>query len=128
LDEIGNEYAVMAVKFVTSKKLPKALCPHVNYIHSGMSSDGKIVMRLITVEDRRGNSSIVDTPYFRGAYCGIDYSLEIAKFRERLSVRKRVTEDFKVRFGFKKLNNVNVKEQNTPKCANSSVTEKYACC
>jgi hypothetical protein len=57
-----------------------------------MSPDGKIVIRLITVADRRGNSSIVDTLYFRGADCGIYYSLVIDNFRERLSVRKRASE------------------------------------
>jgi hypothetical protein len=62
-----------------------------------MTSGGKIVIRLITVEDKRGNSSIVATPSFIGAHCGIVYSLVIADFRERLSVRKRATEKFKVK-------------------------------
>jgi hypothetical protein len=49
----------------------------------------------------------------------------IANFRERLSVRKRDTEKLKVtRLDFKKLNNVDVKEQNKSKIANSCVTEK----
>jgi hypothetical protein len=76
----------------------------------------------------RGNSSIVDAPFVRGAYCGIDYCLVIANFRERLSVRKRDTETFKVkRLDFKKLNTVDVKQQNKSKNAKSCVTENCAC-
>lgn len=52
----------------------------------------------------------------------------IENFRERLSVRKRAAEKLKVKIlDFKKLNNVDVKEQNKPSGANSCVIENSAC-
>jgi len=44
--------------------------------------------------ERRGHSSVLDVPSFRGADCDTYHCLVAAEVRERLSVSKRETQKF----------------------------------
>jgi len=55
--------------------------------------------------ERKGHSSVLDIPSFRGADCDTYHCLVAAEVRERLSVSKRGTQKFD-------RNRFNVKEQN----------------
>jgi hypothetical protein len=46
---------------------------------------------------------------FRGANCDTDHHLEVTKFRERISVRKRARQTFDLkRFDLKKLDDIKI--------------------
>jgi hypothetical protein len=61
--------------------------------------------------DRRGLSSIRDTPSLRAADYDIDHCLVVTNVRERLAVSKQTTHRVHMeRFNLKKLNEVDGKE------------------
>jgi hypothetical protein len=62
--------------------------------------------------DKRRHSNILDVSSFRGADCGTDHCLVVAKLRERISVSKGTRQNSDLeRFDLKKLNDVEVKEK-----------------
>jgi hypothetical protein len=62
--------------------------------------------------DRRCHSTVLDDPSFRGADCDADHHLAVAKFMERMAVRKQTTLRFHMeRLNLKKLNEIEGKEQ-----------------
>jgi hypothetical protein len=61
--------------------------------------------------DKRRHSNILDVGSFRGADCGTDHYMVVAKLGERISVSKRARQNFDLeRFDLKKLNDLEVKE------------------
>jgi hypothetical protein len=62
--------------------------------------------------ERRRHSNVLDVRSFRAADCDSDHYLVVAKFRERLAVNKQRSHRFDMeRFKFKKLNDIEGKEQ-----------------
>jgi hypothetical protein len=116
LHDISNDNGVRAVNFVTSKNLTvkSTMFPHCN-IHkfTWTSPGGKTHNQIDNILiDRRRNSSILDIRSFRAADCDTDHYLVVAKFKERLAVSKRSPPRVHMeRFNFKKLNEVEGKEQ-----------------
>ncbi|PNF19273.1 hypothetical protein B7P43_G07508 [Cryptotermes secundus] len=117
LHEISNDNGVRVVNFATSKNLTvkSTMFPHRN-IHklTWTSLDGKIHNQIDHILiDRRLHSSILDVHSFRAADCDTDHYLVVAKVMERVAVSKQTTHrDHMERFNFKKLNEVEGKEQN----------------
>jgi hypothetical protein len=62
--------------------------------------------------DRRWHSSILDVRSFRGADCDTGHYLVVAKFKERLAVRKQATQKFDgKKFNLRKLDDLEVRKQ-----------------
>jgi len=62
--------------------------------------------------ERRRHSSIIDVRIFRGGDCDTDHYLVVAKFRERLAVRKQAApRSDGGRFNLRKLNDLEVRKQ-----------------
>jgi hypothetical protein len=62
--------------------------------------------------DKRWHSNILDVRSFRGADCDTDHYLVVAKVRERLAVRKHVTQKFDgEKFNLRQLNDLEVRKQ-----------------
>jgi len=55
---------------------------------------GRLTTGLIRLIDRRRHSSILDVRSLRGAECGTDHCLVVAKVRERLAVSKEIAHKF----------------------------------
>jgi hypothetical protein len=108
LHEISNDNGVRAVKVATSEKLivKSTMFPHRN-IHkfTWTSPDGKTYNQIgLILIDRRWHSSgsILNVRSFRAADCDT-----VAKFRERLAVRKQKTHRIHMeRFDLKKTNTI----------------------
>jgi hypothetical protein len=64
------------------------------------------------IDKRRRHSSVHDVRSFSAADCDTDHYLVVAKVRERLAVGKQTAQRVHTeRFGFKKLNDLESKEQ-----------------
>jgi hypothetical protein len=62
--------------------------------------------------DKRRHLNILDDRSFRGLECDTEHCMVVAKLRERISVSKRVRQNFDLqRFDLKKLDDVEVKEK-----------------
>jgi phosphomevalonate kinase len=88
--------------------------PHLNiHTYTCRSPDGKTHNQIDHIlVDRRRHSNVLDVRSFRTADCDSDYYLVVAKVRERLAVNKQRSQRFDMeKFYFKKLNDVEVKEQ-----------------
>ena len=70
--------------------------------------------------DTRCHSSILDVGSFRGDDCDTDHYLVVAKFREKLAVRKEAAQKFDGgRFNLRKLNDLEVRRQYQIEITNS---------
>jgi hypothetical protein len=80
------------VNFASSKNLifKSTTFPHHDiHKHTSTSPDGVTHNHIVHVLiDKRIQSNILDVQSFRGAYCGTDHYMFIAKLRERISVSK----------------------------------------
>jgi hypothetical protein len=85
--------------------------PHRNIRkYTWTSLDGKNHNQIDhTLIDRREHSSIQDVRSFRGADCGTDHYLVVAKVRERLAVSKQ--KFYGKKFNLSKLNELEVRKQ-----------------
>jgi hypothetical protein len=116
LHEISNDNGVRLVNVATSKNLRvrSTMFPHCN-IHKYicMSPDGKTHKQIDHIlVDRRRHSNLLDVRSFRAADCDSNYYLVVAKVRERLAENKQRSHSLHTeRFNFKKLNDVEGKEQ-----------------
>ena len=64
------------------------------------------------IGDRRWHSSTIDVRSFRVADCDTDHYLVVAKFRERLVVRKKAAQNSEGgRFNLRKINDLEVRKQ-----------------
>jgi hypothetical protein len=73
--------------------------------------------------DKRRHSNILDIQSFRGADSDTDHYLVVAKLRNRISVHKRVRQNFDLeRFDLKKLNVLEVKEKYQVEISNRFAT------
>jgi endonuclease/exonuclease/phosphatase family metal-dependent hydrolase len=116
LHEARNNNWVRVVNFATSKNLiiKSTTYPHRdNHIHTWTFPDGVTHNHTdhVLIDERR-HSNTLYVRSFREADCDTDHYLVVAKLRERISVSKRVRQNFDVeRFDLKKLNDVEVKEK-----------------
>jgi len=71
------------------------------------------------LRDRRWQSSILDVRSFRGAGCGTEHCLVVAKVREILIVSKQAAQKFDVEISdLRKLNELEVRKQYQMKISN----------
>jgi hypothetical protein len=88
--------------------------PHRNIHKQIWTSLERKTYKLIdqVLVDRRRHSSILDVRSFRGAVCGTDRYLVVAKVRERLAVSKRAAHNIDMEiFNLKELNEGDAEEQ-----------------
>ena len=119
----SNDNAVRIVKFDASKNLvvKSTMFPHRNiHKYTWTSSDGQTHNQTDHILiDRRWHSSILEVRSFRGADCDTDHYLVVAKFRERMAVRKQAAQKFDGgRFNLRKLNDLEVRNQYQIKITN----------
>jgi hypothetical protein len=70
--------------------------------------------------DRRRHSSVLVIRSFKGADCGTDHYLVVAKFRERLAVSKQIRQKFDMEwFNLKELNEAEGIEKYRVKISNT---------
>ena len=96
LHQYSNDNGFRIVNFATSKNLVVKITmfPHLNihkdtWTSAGGKTHNQIDHKLI---DRRRHSSILDVRSFREADCDTDHYLVVAKFREKLAVRKQAAQ------------------------------------
>jgi hypothetical protein len=104
------------VNFAESKNLPvkSTMFPHRNIRkYTWTCPDGETHNKIdIILIDRRWHSSVLDVRKFRGTDCDSDHKLEVAKFRERLAVRKEAAQEVVgERFNLRKLNDLEVRKR-----------------
>ena len=114
LHKDNNDNGVRIVTFGTSKNLvvTSTMFPHRNIEKCTWTSPDGQTHNLIDhiLIDRRWHSSIIDVRSFRRADC--DTNLAVAKFRERLEVRKQAAQKSDGRrFNLRKLNDLAVRKQ-----------------
>jgi hypothetical protein len=90
--EISKNNGVRAVNFVISENsvVKSTMFPHHNmHKYTWTSPEGKTHNQIdYILIDMSQHSSIPDVRSFRGADCNTDQYLVVARFRERLAVRK----------------------------------------
>jgi len=123
LHQYSNGNGVRIVNFATSKNLvvKNTMFPHRNiHKYTRTSLDVKTHNQIDhTLIDMRRHSSILDVRSFRGADCDTDHYLVVAKFRERLAVRKQAAQKIEgERFNLGKLKELEVKEKYQIQMAN----------
>jgi hypothetical protein len=95
LHKISNDNGVRVVNFAMSKNLAvkSTMFPHSNnHKFSWTSTVGRIYNQIDRILiDRRWHSSVLVAQSFKGADCGTDHYLVVAKFREKLAVSKQAT-------------------------------------
>jgi hypothetical protein len=115
LHEASNDNGVRVVNFATSKNLivKSTFSHHDIHKHTWTFPDGVTHNQIDHVLiDKRRHSNILDVRSFRGADCETDHYLIVAKLWERISVSKRVRQNFDLeRFDLKKLDDVEVKKK-----------------
>jgi len=113
LHQGSNDNGVRTVNFATSKNLfvKSTIFPHRSF-HKYTRTNGKTHNQIDHILiDRRWHSSVLDVRSFGGADCVIDHYLVVAKFGERLAVRKPTTQKFDVeRFNHRTLNELEVRK------------------
>jgi hypothetical protein len=107
--KIINDNGVKVVNFATFKNLTvkSTMFSHCNiHKYTWTTPEGKMHSEINHILiNRRQHSSVLDIQYFRGADCGTDHSLVIAKAREELVVSKQAAQRMAMeRFNLKKLN------------------------
>ena len=109
-----NDNGGRIINFATSKNVfvKNTIFPHRN-IHKYAWINGKTYNQTDHILiDRRWHSSILDVRSFGGADCVTHHYLVVAKFGERLAVRKPETQKFNVeRFNYRTLNELEVRKQ-----------------
>jgi hypothetical protein len=118
LHENSNDNGVRIVNFADSKNLvvESKMFPHRNihkYVYTWTSPDGKTHKQIDHVLiERRRQSSVLDVRSFRGADCGTDHYLVVAKLRERIAVSQQDAQKFDgERYNLRKLNEPEVKNK-----------------
>jgi endonuclease/exonuclease/phosphatase family metal-dependent hydrolase len=114
--EISNDNVVRSVKFATSKNLriKSTMLPHSSiHKYTWTSPDGKTHNQIDHIlVDRRRHSNVLDVRSLRAADCDSDHCLVVAKVRERLAVKKQISQRFNTeRFNLRNLNDVEGKEE-----------------
>ena len=116
LHQVSNDNGVRIVNFATSKNLvvKSTMFPHRS-IHkcTWTTPDGQTHNQIDHILiDMRRHSSIIDLRSFRGGGCDTDHYLVVAKFRERLALRKQAAQKSDGgRFNLRKLNDLKVRKQ-----------------
>jgi len=115
-NEDSNDNGVRIVNCAMSKNLvvKSTMFPHRNiHKYTWTSLDGKTHNQIDhTLIVRRWHLSILDVRNFRGADCGTDHYLVVAKVRERLALIKQAGQKFYgERFNVRKLNKLEVWKQ-----------------
>jgi hypothetical protein len=126
LHQDSNDNGVRIVNFATSKNLADKsnMFLHQNlHKYTWTSPDGQTHNQIDHIlTDKRWHSSILDIQSFSGADCDTDHYMVVAKFRERLAVRKQVAQKFDgERFNLRKLNDLEVRKQ-----YQIEITNRYA--
>ena len=116
LHQDTNDNGVRVANFATLKNLvvKSAMFLHRNFHkYTWTSPDGKTHNRIDHIlTGRRQHSRILDVRSLRGAECGTDHCLVVAKVRERLAVSKHVAQKFDGEgFNLRKLNELDVRKQ-----------------
>jgi len=116
LHQDNNDNVVIIVNFVTSKNLvvKSTMFLHRNtHKYTWTSPDGNNHKQIYHILiDRRWHSSVLDVRSFRGAECGNDQYLVVAKVRESLEVSKQTIQKFDgERFNLENLKDLEVRKQ-----------------
>jgi hypothetical protein len=127
LHEINNDNGVRVVNFETSKDVivKNTTFPHRNILKHTWTSPGGVTHNQIdhVLIDKRRHSNTLDVLSFRGADCDTDHYLVVAKLGKRISVSKRTRQKFGFeRFGLRKLDDVEVKENHQVEISNIFAT------
>jgi hypothetical protein len=115
LHEVSIDNGVIVVNFATSKNLlvKSTTFPHRDtHKRIWTSHDGLTHYPIDVLRDKRRHSNILDVQPFKGIDCDTGHDLILAKLRERISISKRVRQNFDVeKFVLKTLDDVEVKEK-----------------
>jgi hypothetical protein len=115
LYEVSSDNGVRVVNSATSNNLSRVhtTFPHCDiHKHTWTFPDGVTHKIDHVLTDKRRSSRILHVRSFRGADCDTNYHLVVAKLRGRISVSKRVRQNFDTeRSDTKTLNDIEIKEK-----------------